>query len=97
MYILCEKPPSSKKTPLVYEMDRHDICPVCGEAVKTSTFYTVTKNVGYAINHIISSNPDWLILEKKCTIYARTFSSNPDLLILEKKGTIYARTLKGEV
>lgn len=65
MYILCNESPSTKKTPLVYEMDRRGICPVCGEAVKTSMFDLTMKRAVYTFGHVISKNPDLLMSEKK--------------------------------
>lgn len=64
MYVLCKMSPSAKKTPLVYEMDRRGVCPVCGEVVKTSMFDLTMKRAVYTFGHVVSKNPDLLMPEK---------------------------------
>ena len=72
MYVLCNESPSAKKTPLVYEMDRRGICPVCGEAIKTSMFDLTMKKIVWTTGHVISKNPDSLMFEKKLIMTDRT-------------------------
>lgn len=64
MYVLCKESPCTKKTLLIYEMDTRGICPVCGEAVKTSMFDLAMKKIVYVDGHIVSKNPDLLMSEK---------------------------------
>lgn len=65
MYILCKEPPSTKKTPLVYEMDRLNVCPVCGETFDDIIFDLAMKKIVYIAGHVVSKNPDFLIRERK--------------------------------
>lgn len=64
MYILCKTPPSAKHVPLVYEMDTHDICPVCGERVMTSLFELAMRKITYPGMHAVSNDPDSLRAER---------------------------------
>lgn len=61
MYILCKTPPSTKKTPLVYETDSRGICPVCGEAVKINAFDLAVEKIIYTTGHVVSNNPNYLM------------------------------------
>lgn len=70
MYILCKMSPSAKKTPHIYEMDTRSICPVCGEAVKT-TGDPLSSSRG----HIASDDVDILMEQKKRKLkYRRTWA-----------------------
>lgn len=71
MYVLCKTPPSAKRVPLVYEMDRRGICPVCGEAVKTSMFDLAMKKIVYTTGHVVSNDPDSLMSEKSLFYFYR--------------------------
>lgn len=67
MYILCEKSPCMKKTPLVYEMDTRSICPVCGEQIESNIFDSATDSVMNVMSvngHCVSTNPNFLMTKK---------------------------------
>lgn len=65
MYVLCRAPLSIKRTPRIYEMDRPNICPVCGEFIKIGRFDLAMKKIVYpVVDHVVSDNPDSLRFEK---------------------------------
>lgn len=73
MYVLCKKPPSAKKTPIIYEIDRRGICPVCGASVTIGVFDLAMKRIVFTPGHVVSNDPYDLLPRKRLILSDRAF------------------------
>ena len=70
MYILCNEAPHIKKSPRIYEMNKPNICPVCGaridkETVRRSLNMIYGNFFSHEGGHIVSDNVEYLMAKKR--------------------------------